>query len=318
MNARFFNKIEILDYDTLRKSSTDSTKIVAEYKWLTDANTVYPHPNAFNLKTSVEGSSYDMQYIHGRTLADIYTKECVPITVFNDVFNAIAEYMYSAKDCIVTGAEYILPEVRAMYSEKTKTRLEMADISLKNEYIINGVQCPSLEKIIDDCFVDVATEDLKNIHGDLCFSNIILEDSYREDDIGNIRKHIYFIDPRGIIGKEYTTLGDYRYDIGKLAHSVIGRYDQIKNGTMYVKRLSQLEYNLIYNDSSYKKALENMFYNTFGKKEIWFDIMVHLFLSMIPLHKDKPDQQAAMLANALRLYQIKLSIRNDNSNSDGR
>jgi hypothetical protein len=31
-------------------------------------------------------------------------------------------------------------------------------------------------------------------------------------------------------------------------------------------------------------------------------IVVHLFLSMLPLHSDRPDRQRAFLANALRLF----------------
>jgi hypothetical protein len=33
-----------------------------------------------------------------------------------------------------------------------------------------------------------------------------------------------------------------------------------------------------------------------------YPIMILLFLSMLPLHADRPDRQKAFLANALRLY----------------
>jgi hypothetical protein len=33
-----------------------------------------------------------------------------------------------------------------------------------------------------------------------------------------------------------------------------------------------------------------------------YPIMIHLFLSMLPLHSDNKERQKAMLANALRLY----------------
>jgi hypothetical protein len=35
-----------------------------------------------------------------------------------------------------------------------------------------------------------------------------------------------------------------------------------------------------------------------------YPIMIHLFLSMLPLHSDNEERQKAMLANALRLYVI--------------
>jgi hypothetical protein len=45
-----------------------------------------------------------------------------------------------------------------------------------------------------------------------------------------------------------------------------------------------------------------------GNKEVWYNIMIHLFLSMIPLHDDCPKHQDTMLANALRLYLEKVKL----------
>ena len=55
------------------------------------------------------------------------------------------------------------------------------------------------------------------------------------------------------------------------------------------------------------KLFKNLFLtsNLLGSKILDFpiyQIMIHLFLSMIPLHKDSTSRQNAFLCNSLRLY----------------
>ena len=48
---------------------------------------------------------------------------------------------------------------------------------------------------------------------------------------------------------------------------------------------------------------KEMIFSGYGLKELKvYPILIHLFLSMLPLHNDYPERQNAMLANALRLY----------------
>ena len=113
------------------------------------------------------------------------------------------------------------------------------------------------------------------------------------------------IDPRGDFGG-YGIYGDSNYDLAKLAHSVDGMYDFI------VEDLFQLEeqengfnYKIVYLENHEK--IKNLFYNYFREDErikIKF-IQSLLFLSMIPLHKDKPKRQKVMLGVGIRiLYEV--------------
>ena len=52
-----------------------------------------------------------------------------------------------------------------------------------------------------------------------------------------------------------------------------------------------------------QKLFKTLLFSGYNIEELnVYPIMVHLFLSMLPLHRDNPERQKAMLANALRLY----------------
>ena len=136
------------------------------------------------------------------------------------------------------------------------------------------------------------------IHGDFCFSNILFD--FR-------KMNIKVIDPRGIDFKNNITMyGDYRYDIAKLSHSIIGLYDFIISG-FYT--LNSNFYNLNFEIYNNKNSLEIQQYflnkNINIKKIIDIKsqcLMINLFLSMLPLHNDNKQRQLALLSNSFRLF----------------
>ena len=105
---------------------------------------------------------------------------------------------------------------------------------------------------------------------------------------------------------ELTIFGDQKYDLAKLSHSVIGLYDHIISGRY---KLSGDIFSSVKIDFSTNEIVDDIQREFMSRRFISFintqDIMpltVLLFLSMLPLHADRPDRQKAMLANALRLY----------------
>jgi hypothetical protein len=96
------------------------------------------------------------------------------------------------------------------------------------EIIINGIKYQNIRELYkrilreDDFIKRVNPTDLVMIHGDLHFQNILLSD---ETDTGFI-----LVDPRG----EYTG-SDIYYDIGKLLHSIHGKYDFIHSDQFRLK-----------------------------------------------------------------------------------
>ena len=101
--------------------------------------------------------------------------------------------------------------------------------------------------------------------------------------------------------------GDFRYDVAKLAHSVVGLYDFIIGGMFNYQQNAPYDILLEFEQNATIKNAQNYFCSKkFGGYSLHelstYPILVHLFLSMLPLHHDFPERQNAMLANALRLY----------------
>ena len=144
-------------------------------------------------------------------------------------------------------------------------------------------------------------EDISISHGDLCFSNMLFDSRVEA---------IKCIDPRGINASgELSLYGDRRYDLAKLYHSVVGLYDFIIAGRFALQHDNDNKHKLKFShnqglhqevvESFRKSVLKNSGYS---EKEI-LAITVHLFLSMLPLHSDRPDRQKAFISNALRLFE---------------
>jgi hypothetical protein len=137
------------------------------------------------------------------------------------------------------------------------------------------------------------------MHGDFCFSNILY----------NSRAgRISVIDPRGYVHAGQPSLyGDIRYDLAKLAHSVSGHYDHILAGRYAVRRDGSHGFAISFETSSNEAWLQSELAELeidglrAGSAQIRA-ITIGLFLSMLPLHADRPDRQTAFIANALRLF----------------
>ena len=302
LNSRFFNHITIVNDNTIRKTSNDKIKIIAEYNWFKTSN-IFKYPKVSNLVVTDDSASYDLEYIHGHTLADLYVNETLPLDVFSNIFMFVSNKI---KEChlhrdISSGIQY-KDQLTSMYKDKTLDRLSKTDIDLHTKYTINGQECPELIDIISECDVHVKESDICNIHGDLCFSNIILKDTY--DGRSPIEDYLYFIDPRGMLPDgTITSIGDYKYDVGKLGHSAVGLYDLIMADKLKAVQKTKTSFELDISKMYYKQCIKNLYTMIFGEDPVWYSVMINLFLSMIPLHADSPDHQMTMLANALRLFQ---------------
>ena len=112
------------------------------------------------------------------------------------------------------------------------------------------------------------------------------------------------IDPRGKFGY-YDIYGDTRYELAKLFHSVDGKYDFIIKDLFDVTfdlDAPRIDYSI--QDRCRGFDLYRVFLEVF-KDEIASDlkkielIEALLFLSMIPLHNESLEHQAAMLGTGL-------------------
>ena len=143
------------------------------------------------------------------------------------------------------------------------------------------------------------------IHGDLCFSNIMID---------NNLNFIKVIDPRGKFGK-YDIYGDYRYELAKLLHSIDGKYDYIIKDMFDIKvnlKANNIKYDIMDNKMDFD--LTNIFFEVF-KNRIGEDmkkielIEALLFLSMVPLHNESLEHQYAMLSTGIKILDRIVDIK---------
>ena len=131
-----------------------------------------------------------------------------------------------------------------------------------------------------------------------CFSNILY--CFRS-------RRIRLIDPRGSVKEGAPSIfGDSLYDAAKFMHSLAGGYDLIIANRFSGSEAPgyDLEFALV-SDPERAWLAEDCNQKTMGGVALdgtdLQAVMAGLFLSMLPLHADRPRRQAAFLATAVNL-----------------
>lgn len=300
---RAFNELSI-NGGVVTKRSFNAEKMRAEANWF---QTVPPElriyvPN-FIQETSGTPAGYQLEYLPMCSLSELFVFGELPIAVWQSIFTSCNAFLEAAGGSSASG-DWTALDDRLLYYDKTIERLaafsEQAEMPLDAPLSFNGVEVGPLRHIVDDVFARLAATNggrRSLVHGDFCFSNILFD--FRS-------RRIKVIDPRGLDHNGcLSNEGDVRYDIAKLAHSVVGKYDLIIAGnyTLQVTGLA-LEFHLQDEHLNGIQARFEEFLFAGRKPSDWgcAEVQVLLFLSMLPLHADQPRRQLAFLANALRLY----------------
>lgn len=293
---RFFNEMKI-SKNVIVKKSLNKIKINAEREWYRNI------PNNIKKYTPMlldfDDGEYTLKYINALPLNELYVNgrknKNFWLHIFDLLKDLIKEQLNKNFDDNII--KKITDDSVKLYCEKTIDRLdkfinEQTIINLNNDEIDN------IYKIANDCIN--RTLKMKIIpgylHGDLCLSNILYDS--RNDDI-------VILDPRGLnANNEMTIYGDLKYDIAKLFHSFIGFYDFIISSEFEINNFNEIYFVNDYFTKEIREAfLKYEFIDGFKNIEI-LPLTILLFLSMLPLHKDKPLRQKAMLLNAIRLYNM--------------
>lgn len=306
---RAFNSLCIND-GCVRKTGTPHMKILAEAQWFRSLPAALRVFAPQLIDHDIDQVSYTLEYLPIPPLNEVFVHGRNPIFYWDNVFLRCAEFMQRCQ-AHPLGAQAKTDAVRdfaALAESKTWERLDLfrknvQDINLDNANEINGIALPSLSAIVEHCvsLLD-ATEPLPGlIHGDFCLSNILFDSRS-----GRIK----VIDPRGLDSNQrMKNSGDLRYDIAKLAHSVVGLYDHIVAGAFELEYESTPVVNRFKLDIHIDERIMDV-QNLFLDLELLpgvtprplMPMVVLLFISMLPLHSDRPQRQTAFLANALRLY----------------
>ncbi len=304
---RAFNNLKISN-GVVWKSGMPEQKIYAESEWFSNI----PHclkkyiPQLiFSGLTDYNKPFYELEYLPYLPLNEIFVHGKNDYVFWNKISERVKRFLAISREAFPINDKTLISKVtndaKRLYAKKTYERLNefvaQKSISINQPFTYGGNQYPSILSIADECIA--YNENLPLIpsvlHGDLCFSNILFDS--RMDDIK-------VIDPRGLnLDKELTIYGDQKYDLAKLCHSFIGMYDFIIADSFYLENDQ-----VIFNEDARTRDIQECFLNTElipGLKNI--DILpltILLFLSMPPLHFDKPCRQDAMLLNAIRLYAL--------------
>lgn len=297
--ARHFNELAI-DGFTVRKTSVDARKIDAEANWLRSVpKAIQPFTaRLIEVPEARTAGTYETIYANYPTVAELYLARPSPF-VWRKILDSCAEYLTLA-------ADHRGPPGDALHwlaIGKLRERLAQFPAALPGRDIaltINGQDVGTLDGIVGRLAAEIerATPVSCVMHGDFCFSNILFDTR---------AERIMLIDPRGLVAGETTIFGDIRYDIAKLGHSIVGRYDQIVAQHLIASNPAPGEFVLevpadrMRDDLARRYRAMTVAGTSFADRSIEATI-VSLFLSMIPLHADDEQRQTTLFANALRLH----------------
>lgn len=315
--ARIFNTIEIdEERGLLTKRSDNRDKLIHEIKWylkLPDA-LQYMLPRIYHYSLDWSQPYVTMEYYGYTTLHEMLVYGNVDEAKWRMIFSRLLFILRDMHRFRVEGSNQDrIKALREIYVDKTLHRLDALRKNphfapfFENDIYINGVQYPSLDKcerqlpgLIQRRLLD-NSPDFCIIHGDLCFSNILVE-----SDLGFLR----VIDPRGSFGN-FDIYGDPRYELAKLMHSMDGRYDHIIEDMFSVEvQGSEISYNIPQSALDVYRIFQEVFQPLLTNYADLQLIESLLFLSMIPLHSDHLERQYVMLATGLQLLrQAGMEIR---------
>jgi hypothetical protein len=312
LNQRFFNTMQVdTGRGVVRKTSSETGKLANEIRWYLDLPKSLQHlvPRIFEYHLDGGATFAEMEFYGYPALNDVYLHGQWNAGVWWQALRAISGALDEMQAHVSpAGRAERRHAMREMYEEKTRRRLAACaeqpglEVFRRPHLRINGVERAGIEACL--AVLPSVTERLELyddtgftiLHGDLCLSNILFD---RRN--GFVR----FIDPRGSFGR-FRLHGDPRYDLAKLSHSLEGDYDFLSGG-MFDLEVEGDSVRLEPHLSGGHRMVKEMFHQWLAARAgIRYRqvklIESLLFLSMTPLHADRPRSQAAFLARGLELF----------------
>lgn len=304
---RAFNSLTVSSR-VVKKTSEQHAKVAAEAAWFAGIPGPIRIYSPQLLDTHDQG--YDIEYLYLSTLSELYAFGRLPSFVWRRILASCRDFLSAALEHSAKDSPAI--DFADLYARKTSQRLEefaeQTGFDLDEQLRVNGNPPISLREVADQIGSNlrpIASDATCVVHGDLCFSNILYD--FRVETIK-------VIDPRGLaLSGDQSIYGDQRYDLAKLYHSIIGRYDHVIAGYVeYSRNGADITIRFPTDDTTEEIV---QIARTVLLDDDWtleFDVMVitvQLFLSMLPLHSDQPKRQQIFLANAVRLFWDFVALR---------
>lgn len=313
--TRYFNFIEIDDMrGVLKKSSQNKEKLINEISWYLKIpkQLQYLLPRIYDYSLDFESPYVKMEFYGYRTMHEFLLYGELPDSMWREIFSKLLFAFKDMQTYRINGrTSEINAAVKEMYVEKTLKRFSTLqkdtrfNIFFTQNIKVNGKQCHSLNEIekllpelVQRLLVDDAEKFFSIIHGDLCFPNILIEETY---------KFIRLVDPRGKFGA-FDIYGDSRYDLAKLLHTLEGKYDCIIEDMFSVEsNATQVDYKILMDYSKVNRIFWEIFGEMFENQLQAIRLIEStLFLSMIPLHSNSFKRQLVMLATGVELFETVL------------
>lgn len=309
--TRSFNSIEIDEQrGILKKRSENKEKLVNEIRWyLRIPNKLqYLLPRVYDYSLDLTDPYVSMEYYGYHTLHESLVFGDLPLVKWQAIFQKLLFAINDMGKFTVTGERIQFEAaLRDIYLQKTFDRLDMMRNEpdfhsfFENTITINGKEYRSLNEylkmlpqLIEKLVVYTFTGQFNIIHGDLCFANILIEDTY---------DFIRVIDPRGKFGT-FDIYGDGRYELAKLMHTLEGKYDFIIEDMFDIDVIGNtIEYHVHKQIDNITNVFLDVFRESIDNIQAVRLIEATLFLSMIPLHSDYKQRQFAMLATGVMLLE---------------
>ena len=299
MKPRSFNKVDIdAERGVVRKSSTDVENLKNEILFYVDAPDGVKKLMPKLYRYSEDFSWYEMEYIEWTTITELANSRELSSEEWASIFFSISEaYMLFNENLEDTSFSYLY---KIFIGKALKRARELDNKELRNIFfngcILNGVARKGLADLLISQIgvLFKVTKEVSLLHGDFCFSNIL---------ISNDLKKVKVLDPRGGFD-EPSIYGPKAYDIAKLAQSCYSWYDKIVGG----------HYKLVRSDNGYelftvgeiwtidaRVAFDPML-ETFDLTENDAKILAGLMLAGTPaLHLDDPERAISLALNAVLL-----------------
>lgn len=303
--ARAFNSLKI-GRRIVEKSSRNETKVRMEAAWfehLPPAMRLYT-PQYLGSESDLLGNfSYRVAYEYSPTLHELFVFGRLGEPMWQHILGSSFEFL---DQCARMEAPLETQSaLDRLIIQKTPERLESyaraTNTDLDEGWIYAGRPLPGLSRIAEmaaSLIQPSSHETTGLMHGDFCFPNIFY--NFREETIK-------VIDPRGSFAEnEPSVYGDARYDLAKLNHSIEG-YDFILANRYILDAPGERHLTISFPDEGSTRWVGRTAadFKIAGRRITDPEIRaltIHLFLSMLPLHADKPNRQRAFLANALRMF----------------
>ncbi|MGL4475286.1 MAG: phosphotransferase [Shewanella sp.] len=305
---RSFNEMQICG-QIVTKSSHKKIKLAAEIHWYQaiPGDLRRYTPQLLASQETDNSVQYSIEYLHLTALNELYVFSQLPAFAWRNILKACGNFLKQAQ-------QYPQPEqltLTDLFIGKTQERLqEFATeqlIALDSPLIINGETVCSINELarLSAAYLPTDNGNINVLHGDFCFSNILYD--FRTCEIK-------VIDPRGLdANNQMSIYGNSYYDIAKLAHSILGLYDVIIAGYFEAELVdNKLDFKLVI--SKRRQQIMHDFINMMQQEfalnsQQLYAMQIQLFLSMLPLHQDRPDRQLGFIGNAYRLFAKMIALQ---------